>query len=74
MCFRFLVHFEASTCLSNDTVPVKHVPCLLNEDEADAGGFSDENNITINLITGVPGSHQQRVCESIAETLDQSEV
>ena len=73
-CCRFFVHFEASCCLQDSPVMAKDTPLLLPGDHGDVGTFADEKNIVVNLVTGVPGSHQQRVCDSIATTLNQTQV
>ncbi|XP_013383031.1 uncharacterized protein C20orf194-like [Lingula anatina] len=60
---RFLDHLKVS---SVGRVPVasKDLSILLNQ-PYDAGGFDDDDQLTVTIITGIPGSYKRNLCTTL---------
>ncbi|CAH1782475.1 unnamed protein product [Owenia fusiformis] len=60
----FLDHFEGSSVSSLD-VSYKDVN-ILTKRPYDSGNFDDSNQLVVTILTGVPGSHKENLCTTLA--------
>ncbi|KAJ8026123.1 hypothetical protein HOLleu_33876 [Holothuria leucospilota] len=62
---RFLNHLNASSVLKDVPVPESDLAVVLKEPGAEVNNTMEDNMIVVSLLTGVPGSHQEELCNAL---------
>ncbi|PIK33276.1 hypothetical protein BSL78_29910, partial [Apostichopus japonicus] len=62
---RFLAHLKASSVLKTVSIPERDLAKVLVEPVSHTIKETKDNVIVVNLLTGVPGSHQEELCKAL---------